>query len=203
MRKATRHSGIIGSILRTRLAIYLPVLLIVAVFFGRTDFHYSEQCVKCLRKDPVAQKRVLAVPVWSRRIQGDENPSYQRIFGEPCGHSFSKWDWGMGPEIFSSGIIRTGKSGDEAFLSSRISAVREAFAAFERTGDRDLATRTFALIDRWVPPASRANDRASVPDIDRARAAMLALGLRRATSPGEWQEVIERSESTIPGMSPP
>lgn len=135
------------------ISLFVAVLLILAWGMGgRTGFDYSLTCTKCLDSSHVIERKFLGLTYNKTVTPRAKQPGYSEITGHECRHVYHKGGYGRSSISWFGGGIGCGMTAEGMVFRDRNQAVKHTFELYRRLGNKPLAAKTLALIDRLLPP---------------------------------------------------
>lgn len=142
----------------------LAAVVGLVIISTKQTLGYSSVCPRCLATRSGVERSILGIPYANKHqailfrydsaeeprpatLSEGRQPIYEQIHGRACEHDFVR----TGFCRQRAGVIACGGFGGSAEVRSRQELVSGAFSAFERTRDKELATRTCQLIERDFP----------------------------------------------------
>ena len=149
-------------------------LIIAALIFGvfiwlvidpdYSKWHIGAICPKCLQRASIYERKIHGLTIYrSIRFENfdrlltsiETEPNmpqvfpdlYMEIFGEQCNHVFKRGDFGSS----SGNLRRVGSFLEKRHYEKRLEMIEALYAAYVNTGSKDLARKTYELIDNEFP----------------------------------------------------
>jgi hypothetical protein len=142
------------------------ILGVLVLFGGYSSYNFSSVCAKCLQHASVYQEKMYGLTFlkWNglkknpekilrstgkepnmRRVSAD---LYREIFDKDCRHYFVKGGFGA---IKGFALHIDGVSPQRRWYRVRLEMIEALYAAYVNTGSKELARKTYELIDREFP----------------------------------------------------
>ncbi len=183
---------------------------------------YSSVCTRCLATRSGVERSFLGIPyedqheaIWSLYDSAEEPrlvtlsegrlPIYEQIHGKACEHDFAR----MGFCRYRNGSVGCGAFGRSTEVRSRNQLVLEAFKAFERIGDKELAALSCQLIETEFPlkRPPRTGEQNLIKDAEEQaeryrRMSLLGDLLGLARTKEDWAAVLNYGNDGFQGDPP-
>jgi len=161
---------------------------------GWSKRSYTAICMKCLAKKHGVEKRLFGRVISTNESAPSAGRCYETLMDEKCEHRFRKMGFCHYRGLFYRGGISCGSYSGSPIRRVRLTALEFTYDAFERIGDRNLAVRTYELIDQILPPDANVH---SPPYRDHSRylpLLNLTQELPTATDSTVWERLLEKSQ---------
>ena len=169
----------------------------MALLFGGSTYDYGLKCTKCHLGKHVVLRMCFGIPFYRSSTEGTRAADYQGIFGQPCRHVFRKGGFGRSSWFFGGGGC--GITAEGNILRFRTQAVNTTFELAKRFGDKESARKTFAIIDRLMPPETRRLEGPYIP----GELIELSFELEKVEKHEDWLNLLRRAESNSTGNPNP
>jgi hypothetical protein len=171
---------------------WLAIAIVTAVALGAwSTYDYELNCTKCKFHKHVVVERFLGIPFYRSTTEHGSGADYQRIFGQPCQHVFRRGGFGRSSRGLIGGAGGCGITAEGNFLRPRTETVEATFDLEHQIPNKELAVQTFQLIDRFLPPDARMEQREQFPNASLGNLFQLRMYLFRVQTSEQWRDVLE------------